>query len=90
MKSLHNTKGWGWCSPTHVVISLPLAVGLCVYTMKEGIHCKMQFESGRLTTTQQILSKMCEAFGIPEDIEHVFSIWLTSKHLRKQQLFVHT
>ena len=67
----------------HKAVLLCAAVGLCVYTLKEGVFCKMRFDSGRLTTAQQVLEKMREAFGIPEEIEQVFSIWLTSKHLRK-------
>ena len=52
------------------------------------MYCKMKFESGRLTTAQHILEKMREAFGVPEEIEQVFSIWLTSKHLREWTLLI--
>lgn len=43
----------------------------------------MKFESGRLTTTQEIMSRMLEALGLPKESDKVFSLWMTSKHLRK-------
>ncbi len=55
----------------------------------------MRFESGRLTTTKQVLERMMEVMGIPKEQEEEssdinvepnqppFSLWLTSKFLRK-------
>ena len=66
-----------------IVLSFFSAVTLRVYTFKEEQYCEMRFETGRLTTTQQIISKILESLGIPPENEQVFSLWLTSKHLRK-------
>lgn len=69
----------------HFPIIFHTAVKLTVYTFNEGVYHQFQFESGRLTTAQQVLTRVREALGVPEEIEHVFSIWLTSKHLRKSE-----
>lgn len=51
--------------------------------MKSGCSHTMSFPSGRLTTTQQIMDEMLNKLGIPKENEQAFSLWLTSKHLRK-------
>ena len=66
-----------------VFFTVLAAVTLCVYTMKPGSSCKMTFTSGRLTTAQQVMDEMLRELEIPKENEKVFSIWLTSKHLRK-------
>ena len=60
-----------------------VAINLCVYTLKDGTYETIKFESGRLTNTQEIMSAMIAKLGLPSDSDKVFSIWLTSKHLRK-------
>lgn len=59
-------------------------VTLCVYTLDTTCSVRLSFESGRLTTAQQVLSKMRGELAIPEEIEQVFSVWLTSKYLQLQ------
>ena len=75
------------CHPAVLNINVAIpslaAVKLRVYTLKPGYSCSLSFESGRLTTAQQVLSAVREAMGIPQEIEQVFSIWLTSRHLRE-------
>ena len=59
------------------------AVTLCVYTLKEGTKCTMTFPTGRHTTAQQVMDQMLTELGMPSELQNVFSIWLTSKYLRK-------
>ena len=59
------------------------AINLRVYTLKEETSKNIKFESGRLTTAQEIQEAMIKELGLPKDADKVFCIWLTSKHLRE-------
>jgi len=59
------------------------AVTLCMFTMKEGESVQTVFPSGRFTTVSQIQEAVIKALGISEESSPAFSIWLSSKHLRK-------
>ena len=43
----------------------------------------MSFASGRLTTAEQIVDRMLEQLGMDKNNKKVFSVWLTSRHLRE-------
>ena len=61
-----------------------VAVTLCVYTMKKGeSRPPMSFASGRLTTAEQIVDRMLEELHLDKSNKDVFSVWLTSRHLRE-------
>lgn len=57
--------------------------------MKANDSHEMSFASGRLTTAEQIVDRMLEKLEMREDNKKVFSIWLTSRHLRKHILKVY-
>ena len=63
--------------------TLPTAVTLRVFTMKDGESHEMTFASGRLTTAEQIIDKMLEVLGMDRENKKVFSVWLTSRNLRE-------
>ena len=69
--------------PAHTLSICSVAVTLRVYTMKEGDGYNMTFASGRLTTAEQIVDRMLEELGMDKQNKKVFSIWLTSRHLRE-------
>ncbi len=46
----------------------------------------IKFESGRLTTAQEIMAAMIQRLGLPLESDQIFSLWLTSKHLRKTRV----
>ena len=62
----------------------PLAITLCVYTLKEGTKCTMTFATGRNTTAEQITEDVMKELGLPYELHNVFGVWLTSKYLREQ------
>jgi len=43
----------------------------------------MTFASGKQTTVQQIFDQTSSELGMPSEAQDVFSLWLTSKYLRK-------
>lgn len=73
-------------APFNTCISTTLlytAVTLCMFTMKEGETVQRVFPSGRFTTVSQIQEAVIKDLGISEESSDAFSIWLSSKHLRK-------
>ena len=61
----------------------PAAVTLCVFTMKEGEAVQKVYPSGRFTTVSQIQEAVMDSLGISKENADGFSIWLSSKYLRK-------
>ena len=59
---------------------------LTVFSMVHGISVEKQFDSGRLTTTEDVQRAVSEALDLPGDCKDVFSIWLSSQHLRKSAM----
>lgn len=68
---------------THSHSPPPPAVTLVVFTMNHGESFQMKFDSGRFTTVAQITEIMLKQLGIAAENANVFSLWLTSKHLRR-------
>ena len=67
----------------HTHTHVTAAVTLRIYTMKKGDSLSIRFASGRLTTAEQIVDKMLEEMHMDKENKKVFSIWLTSRHLRE-------
>ena len=51
--------------------------------MKKGESHSMSFASGRLTTAEQIVDRVLEELRLDKSNKDVFSVWLTSRHLRE-------
>ena len=51
--------------------------------MIQDVSVEKHFASGRLTTAEDIHRAVFEELDLPEDYKEVFSVWLSSKHLRK-------
>ena len=66
-------------TPTHT----HTAVTLRVYTMKPEESVQMTFPSGRFTTVTQIMEQLLSNLRMSPENADTFSIWLSSKHLRK-------
>ena len=73
------------CPHTHTCTHTHTAVTLCVYTMKPNESVQMTFPSGRFTTVTQIMEQLLPGLRMPPENADIFSIWLSSKHLRKLQ-----
>ena len=59
------------------------AVTLCIYTMRPNESVQVTFPSGRFTTVTQIMERVLPELKMPPGNADIFSIWLSSKHLRK-------
>lgn len=67
--------------PTYMAPVKP--INLTVYTIDNAAH-KMTFQTGRHTSAGVILKEMVKRLKIPEEMNNVFSIWLTSQQLQLQ------
>ena len=69
----------------YIMFLLSTAINLTVYTIDNAAY-KMTFQTGRHTSAGDILKEMVKRLKIPEEMNNVFSIWLTSQQLRKCHL----